>query len=196
LPDLQEQAEDIADEWDIDIRQVNEMMAFMVNEGLFEIDFMTNRVVCSKIEHYLDEYIRKVPEIKYAIDEFKCRQMAELSTKVDSPTMSDNVRQTPSRIEETRIEEKRVDKWTHPTLDVPMNKTRYENLCATYSPTLVDDYIQRVVDWGAATGKRTKDYAARAGTWLKRDEQDGKIRRPAPQDAKHDFSSLRSGYGK
>ena len=44
LPDLQEKAEDIADEWSCDIREVNQMMLDMVDEGLFEIDYITGPI--------------------------------------------------------------------------------------------------------------------------------------------------------
>ena len=63
----------------------------------------------------------------------------------------------------------------HPTLNVPMNKTRYDNLCNTYSQPIVDEYIQRAVDYCNSKGKRYySDFAAAAAQYIKRDEREGK----------------------
>jgi hypothetical protein len=114
LPDLQETAEDIADEWSCDVRDVNEMMLFMVNEELFETDYITGRIVCTKLEKYLDDYIKKVPEIHRAIDTFRVKQIQQLDSENvgETPTNSENVRFCPSRREENRKEENRIAEQT------------------------------------------------------------------------------------
>jgi hypothetical protein len=118
LPDLQEKAEDIADEWGCDIREVNEMMYMMVNEGLFEIHYITGQLVCTKLEKYLDEYIRKIPEIGEAIEEFRREQERQMTTTQEDNDVSDKVRETPESVqrdsdklplEQTRREETRQD---------------------------------------------------------------------------------------
>lgn len=116
LPDLQEHSEDIADEWGIDIREVEEMMLFFTNEGLFEINECTGRLMCLKLEKYLDEYLTKVPEIREAINQYKMyldyENPTEMSEKSGDNGESDFVGVTPDnvgfchpRIEENRREE-------------------------------------------------------------------------------------------
>lgn len=56
---------------------------------------------------------------------------------------------------------------THPTLDVPMNQKRYDNLVAEYGQGTVDRAIQSRLDWEASKGKSpAKDYAAAAANWI------------------------------
>ena len=63
----------------------------------------------------------------------------------------------------------------HTTLNVPINQTRYDNLCNTYSQPIIDSYIQRAIDYCDSKGKRYyKDFAAAASQYIARDERDGK----------------------
>ena len=64
---------------------------------------------------------------------------------------------------------------THPTLNVPMNQTRYDNLCSTYSQPVIDSYIQKAIDYCDAKGKKYySDFAAAAAQYIARDEREGK----------------------
>ena len=63
----------------------------------------------------------------------------------------------------------------HHTLNVPINQTRYDNLCNTYSQPVIDEYIQRAIDYCNSKGKRYySDFAAAAAQYIKRDEREGK----------------------
>lgn len=74
----------------------------------------------------------------------------------------------------------------HHTLNVPMNKTRYDNLCSTYSQPIVDEYIQRAVDYCNSKGKKYySDFAAAAAQYIKRDEREGKGPTPVQPDAQY-----------
>ena len=85
-----------------------------------------------------------------------------------------------NRREENRKEEKEEtprspSKVKHPELRVPINKSRYESLTASYGKQAVDDYIQRAIDYTQAKGKKPyADYAATAAQWIKRDTDAGK----------------------
>ncbi len=81
----------------------------------------------------------------------------------------------PDSSEPDSSEPKKSAKPRHPTLDVPMNQTRYDNLCQKYRQAAVDDYMERVKDWAASKGKRIVDYACAAAGWLKRDNVPQKI---------------------
>ena len=186
LPDLQEKAEDIADEWSCDIREVNQMMLDMVNEGLFEIDYITGQLVCIKIEKYLDEYIRKIPEIGNAIQDFKIRQKQQMYIEQgitegvrQSPTKSDKLPPEQTRTEQTRREEteiqpkKKQPKEKHPATGLPMSPTRYSSLCDKYGQATVDDYMERVLLYCESKGKTYRDAAATVAQWIKKDIDSG-----------------------
>lgn len=64
----------------------------------------------------------------------------------------------------------------HETLGVPMNETRYRNLCEQHGTDDVERYLQKVADWASTYGKSVKDYAAAAGNWMARDIEEGKLR--------------------
>jgi hypothetical protein len=58
-PELEEVSEDIAADLKMDSRRVEEIMSFMVNQGLFDWRAATSRIVCMKMIDYIDEYHRK-----------------------------------------------------------------------------------------------------------------------------------------
>jgi hypothetical protein len=80
----------------------------------------------------------------------------------------------------------------HETLDVPVGATRYRNLCAEWTKTTVDRYIEKVIVWEEATkGKRvTKDYAARAAQFMDGDVQKGLLKKKKFATDLPDFSAL------
>ena len=60
----------------------------------------------------------------------------------------------------------------HPTLEVPMNQSRYDKLCQEHGSDVVDDAIQARLDWEATKGRAAaKDYASAAANWLRKDSQ-------------------------
>ena len=71
LPDLEETAQDIADQFNEDTTLINEMMAFMLNQGLFELDEITGRLICGKIYKFLDKAQTRSKEIRIMIDKYK-----------------------------------------------------------------------------------------------------------------------------
>ncbi len=55
IPDFEETADDIASEFNMDIRLVNEIMSFLLNQGLFSLDEITGRILCHKIYKFIDK---------------------------------------------------------------------------------------------------------------------------------------------
>lgn len=88
----------------------------------------------------------------------------------------------------------------HETLNVPVGETRYRNLCAEWTKTTVDRYIEKVIVWEEATkGKRvTKDYAARAAQFIDGDVRKGLLKKKKFATDLPDFSALpgRQAVGK
>lgn len=92
-----------------------------------------------------------------------CIALPESETPVTAP-------ETPQRIvKDSKGEERKSAKPPHPTLDIPMNQTRYDTLCEQYGKGKVDETMQSVKDWAASKGKRILDYAAAAANWMKKD---------------------------
>jgi hypothetical protein len=97
MPDLEETAEDIAYEYNDDTALINEIMSFMINQGLFELSELTGRIVCVKMYRYLDKSQTRSEEIRNMIEQYKknidCQEL--------SLTVSDN-REEKNRIEEEK----------------------------------------------------------------------------------------------
>ncbi len=177
IPDLKETAADIADEWGEDIRNVEEMMREMVDQDLFCIDIETGRIVCLKIIKYLDEYLRKVPEIKSAVEKWKLEQVQLLKGNIDSPTKSDKIRQSPTksdnvpleynRIEQNRIEKKKIKKNKY--LDfVFLSDDEFNKLKDKLSIKVANDYIERLNNYIGSTGKKYKSHYYTILTWFRK----------------------------
>ena len=210
LPDLQEKANDISDEWGCDIRRVNEMMLDMVNEGLFEVDYITGKLVCTKIEKYLDEYIRKIPEIGSAIEEFRYNQGMQLYI---TEGVSESVRQSPTNsdklpLEETRTEQNRREereqpkedtlpkKVKHPGTGLAMSATRYSALCDKHGSATVDDYMERIQLYCESKPRKPyADAAATAATWIRKDIDKGTFRGIQSYDYDEDIKKKTAYFG-
>ena len=86
-----------------------------------------------------------------------------------------------ARAPKTYNEDIQKKTYRHPTLGVPMSLSRYTTLGKHYGQAVVDDYIERVMDYAAAKGRRYLDYAAAAANFLRRDKVE---RQPAVVTAK------------
>lgn len=73
--------------------------------------------------------------------------------------------------------------------------TRYKNLVKKYGQHVVDDYGQRVRDYMDATGKKYKDIWAAASSWMRRDEEAGKLTRPKTETVKGFKERQREVFG-
>ena len=80
MPNLDYTCDDIADETGLDVRKVNDIANFMINEGLLSIDEITTQLQCVKVYKYLESSQTRSPKIRQMIDNFK--------------NVSDNTRQT------------------------------------------------------------------------------------------------------
>ena len=84
---LEEDAETIAMEWNLDQLKVQDMMLYMVELGLFETDAL-GRVTCLKLAKRLDDTNSKNPEIQKVLRELKKSQEVQIAP---TPTNSENV---------------------------------------------------------------------------------------------------------
>jgi len=63
LPDLKESAEDLADEFKIDIRKVEEITKFCINEELLEYSQIYKKIISIQIAQLLDDYTGRKKQV-------------------------------------------------------------------------------------------------------------------------------------
>ena len=124
-----------------------------------------------KVKKGIEDGMSILPkEIRYAMEAFDSlsKDMTDSDSDSDSDTDSDN--EYEGGAQSGAIPKAKTPKVTHPELGVPMNETRYNNLVARYGKSVVDGKIQDVIDWQSEKDQwKTKDYAATAGKWLRKD---------------------------
>ena len=141
-PELEEVSEDLAADLKMDSRKVEEIMMYMVKQGLFDFRDASDRVVCMKMIDYLDEYHRKrgkLSPIRKALQDIEVRHCPD-----KLPTLSGQLAQ-----EEDKEEEKnRVEK----------NKktTPKKHKHGEYKHVLLSEgeYNRLVHDWGEEETER------------------------------------------
>ncbi|MCP4230262.1 MAG: DUF4373 domain-containing protein [bacterium] len=104
IPDLQETCADIAEFYNGDTTRVNEMVSFMLNNDLFELDDYTQRVVCNKLYKFLESNQTRSKQVREMIKAYK--GTSNLPQIDVSQTVSDRCE------EENRTEEKRTEENT------------------------------------------------------------------------------------
>lgn len=106
IPDLQETCEDIAEFYNGNTARINEIAAFMVGQGLIELDEISTRITCIKIYKYLEQSQTRSKQIREMIGSYKTN--AKISNCTDI-VVSQTVCDKSERIEENRIEENRIE---------------------------------------------------------------------------------------
>lgn len=80
MPDLEETAQDLAEQYGEDTAEINEIMAFMLNQGLFELDEITGRLLCCKIYKFIDKSQTRSKEIRNMIEKYKNKCLGQSGT--------------------------------------------------------------------------------------------------------------------
>lgn len=155
LPELDETCEDIATFYNGNTAHINEMMSFMLNNDLFELNENNGLVMCNSIYELLDASQTRSEEIRLMIKNYKKEFKKLMSQTVrDIPDFSD-------RIEKNRIEYKRIEKKENKNnkkkkintnvfnydakikfLDyVYLTQIQYDSLCHDYGKSMIDKQI-------------------------------------------------------
>jgi hypothetical protein len=181
LPILQENCEDLADFYNGNTAKINEIVCFMVNQNLFEVEEIEGKILCGKIYKFLESSSTRSEAIRRLIKAYKNVSETQLLTYNQvSQTVSDKSE------EENRREQNRQEESTPPpakkteliTLtngtQVPVNITTHTSLLDTYGKNEVERYYTKIADYVASKGKRDyKDYAATARNWIDGDIKKG-----------------------
>lgn len=114
--ELEEDAETIAYEWRLEVTEVEAILSYFCELGLFELNGKT--ITCYKLATRLDDTNAKNPQIKDIIKKLASRKIQskseELPKKPDTieenPNESESLRETPINSEEVRPDKIRLDK--------------------------------------------------------------------------------------
>lgn len=126
--ELEEDAELIALEWNLDQLKVQEIMLYMVELGLFEHD--SGRITCLKLARRLDDTNSKNPQIR------------EIINKIDSENqnVSETLGETPNNSGQTRLDKTRLDNKNNTSIgqaDKPLaTKIPYKQIVSVYHEEL------------------------------------------------------------
>jgi hypothetical protein len=162
LPDLEEQAEDIADMLRMDTAKVQDIMWHCIELQLFDQDQMTGRILAHKIYKFLATSETRSKEIREMIAQYRASQIV-----TDNRDKYDRIEK--NRIEEKREEEERVSIGSHFTV----TRSQWAHFNEKHYPEDVRKMVDKMNDWiDAKHGGRSpyKDYAAALRQWIKKDQ--------------------------
>ena len=182
VPDFQETFEDMAEFYNGNIEKINEIANFMANQGLFELDELSGRVLCSKMYKFLEasqtrsEYIRKMIK-SYKNNELVDKSVDNLLSETVTDKSEDKIRIDKIRLDYTAQKEKKKPSYT--TIEgYPVVETTHNKLVESYTLPTVLDYYERISDYVSnKNGKDYKDYAGTARNWIKKDIAEGRFKR-------------------
>jgi len=107
IPELNETCEDIAEFYNGNTAKINEIMAYMINQGLFELSEITGRVLCNKVYKFLEQSQTRSKEIRDLISQYKtvinCQRPSQ--TKV----IEQEQNRTDKEEEQNRTEQEQCD---------------------------------------------------------------------------------------
>lgn len=174
IPDLQETCADMADFYNGNTTLINEVANYMINQGLFELDEITGRMICSKIYKFLESSQTRSPQIRGMISAYKSGKTPELPPSV---TVSDNYEEQ-NRTEENRTEENRDTRPKKTKIDgYPVTQSRHDRLSEKYGHDTLLTYYRNISAYVDSKGKKDyADYSATAENWINRDIEQGKFK--------------------
>ena len=185
LPDLKETAEDLADEYEVDIRKIEEITKFCLTQDLLQYSSKMNCVIAMRIAELMDDYTGRKKPVLQMIDNMK----REIENSGVTPKLIQTYFESSPEIvtlDKKRTEEKRSEKNTSdkkPTAAKPRSRTvvfqkpttdeikeyadsiGFTKLNAEY---FFDFYEAK--DWRAGQ-TRIKDWKAKVRNWKQKDKE-------------------------
>jgi hypothetical protein len=154
IPDLEETCDDIASFYNANSAKVDEMVHFMINQGLLEVNEISGRVTCLKIFKFLEASQTRSDAIRSLIKNYK-----------DIKELTDNVSQTVTDIYE-RKEQKRTRKEQTKTVfsdaqNVLLSAEEYSTAKEKYGEQNLLTAINKLSAYKMANGRKyASDYGA------------------------------------
>jgi hypothetical protein len=107
LPDLKETAEDLADEFRIDIRKIEEITKYCLEQGLLEYSTIYKKIVSLKIAELIDDYTGRKKQVVEMIDKMKT-EIKNSGVTTNKPRMNNEHTSNNVPSEEKRTDQKRT----------------------------------------------------------------------------------------
>lgn len=164
MPFLEETCEDIAMFYNGNSAKIEEMVRFMISQGLFSVETVEKRIACFKIYKYFEQSQTRSEKIRELISEYH--------KQVDLPQMSQT-----NLIEENRKEENRKEKKPRASKKIVERKPygEFQNVMLSdaeykkYYDELGETAFNAVIEYlSAYCESKGKDYPSHAGamrTW-------------------------------
>jgi hypothetical protein len=90
LPLLEEDSKDLAmfysgnpGKLEEETKKINEMTAYMINEGLFSLDEISTKIRCDKIYKFIESSMTKSESIRSLIDDFKKASLMQIDASIN-----------------------------------------------------------------------------------------------------------------
>lgn len=190
--ELEHDAEILAHKFKLDQLKTQEMMLYMVNLGLFELNPNTNLVSCMKLAQYIDSSLIKNPELlkvkKYIQEDSRKLEIVQEN--------SSQIRLDKIRLEENRDKENATpDKQAIPKKKkavrergelvkyndfVFLSDIEYKELLDKYGFDYIDRMIFNLNCYIGQLGHdKYKDHYLTILAWIKKDEKNGNVPLPS-----------------
>ena len=175
-PDLEYTCEDIADLFNGNTSHINEMMSFMINQDLFDLDELSGHVTCRKLYKFLDTSQTKSVKLRDMIKEFKIGQKALVTeSHGKSETFSEISEEEKRKEEEENKKRIEVDKkiitkhkygeYKH----VLLTDEQYNKLIDELGEQKRNEMIKRLDEYIEMKGVKYKNHYLTILNWMKRD---------------------------
>lgn len=107
IPELSETCEDIAEFYKGNTAKINEMVCFMVNQGLFELSEINGHVLCSKVYKFLEQSQTRSQEIRDLISEYK--SVSDIQRRSVTKVIEQEQKRTEQEEEQNITEQEQCD---------------------------------------------------------------------------------------
>ncbi|MFA5751418.1 MAG: Lin1244/Lin1753 domain-containing protein [Candidatus Paceibacterota bacterium] len=105
IPDLQETCDDIAEFYNGNSTEINDMANYMIQQGLFTLDDITGRILCNKLYKFLEQNQTRSKQIRILIKAWKDKQPLLLTDVSDSQETAGDKSEEQNRTEQNRTEQ-------------------------------------------------------------------------------------------
>ena len=173
IPELEDTCDDIAEFYNGNSAKIDEMVHFMISQGLFEIDLLSGRVTCLKIFKFLEASQTRSEAIRSMIKNYK-------DITALPPPMSETVTDNHDRKEEKRKEQeekKPSQKKMYGILNnVPLSDNEYSSMVERHGQDVIERYIEAVSVYIPNAKKKYTDFSAVIYSWIRKDKEEGKFK--------------------
>jgi len=154
IPDLEETCDDIASFYNANSSKVDEMVHFMINQGLLEVNEISGRVTCLKIFKFLEASQTRSESIRSLIKNYK-------DTKEVQVLVSETVTDIYERKEKKRKEQEKTKTIFAEAKNVSLSEDEYKKCKEKYGEQTLLTAIDKLSVYKMAKGRKyASDYGA------------------------------------